>query len=320
MRAVVYTGAGGNEVVRVEERPDPAPGSHEVLVAASYSGVNPADLAQREGRYPAPPGAPQDVPGLEVAGTVIARGDAVQSWKAGERVFGIVGGGGLADRAVVHERHVTRVPGTLDDEAAAAAPEAFLTAHDAVVTQAGLRLGEAILVNGANGGVGTAAVQIASAAGGRVFANVRSAEVGERVAALGAQVVGPESFVERVAAEGGAAVILELVGATNLGGDLAALAPKGTIVVVGTGAGADGPLSLRSLMSKRARLIGTVLRARPLEEKAAAVQAFAREVVPLLASGRIAPIVDHVLPAEDVTEAFDYLGHPGKFGKVLLAW
>lgn len=320
MRAVVYTGAGGNEVVSLEERPDPTPGSHEVLVVAPYAGINPADLVQRAGNYPAPAGSPPDVPGLEVAGRVIARGDGVQSWREGDRVFGIVGGGGLADRVVAHERHVTRVPDTLDDEAAAAVPEAFLTAHDAVVTQAGLRLGETVLVNGANGGVGTAAVQIASAAGARVFANVRSSEAAERLLALGAAVVGPDDFAERLEAEGGADVILELVGAPNLAGDLSALAPKGRIVVVGTGAGTEAAFSLRSLMGKRARLMGTVLRTRPLEEKGAAVQAFGREVAPLLASGRIVPVVDRTFPAERVTEAFDYMEQPGKFGKVLLAF
>jgi putative PIG3 family NAD(P)H quinone oxidoreductase len=320
MRAVVYTGIGGNEVVRLEERPDPAPGSQEVLVAASYAGVNTADLAQRAGSYPPPPGSPTDVPGLEVAGTVIACGDAVRNWQKGDRVFGLVGGGGLADRVVVHERHVTRVPDVLDDEAAAAVPEAFLTAHDALVTQGGLHPGETVLVNGANGGVGTAAVQIASAAGARVFANVRSSEAAERLPALGAAVVGPDSFVERLVAEGGADVILELVGAPNIAGDLTALASKGRIVVVGTGAGTEAAVSLRSLMGKRARLMGTVLRARPLEEKGTAVQAFAREVAPLLASGRIVPVVDRTFPAERMTEAFDYMEQSGKFGKVLLAF
>jgi NADPH2:quinone reductase len=320
MRAVVYTGVGGNEVVSLEERSDPTPGSHEVLVAAPYAGVNPADLVQRAGSYPAPPGSPPDVPGLEVAGRVIARGDAVRSWREGDRVFGIVGGGGLADRVVAHERHVTREPDALDDEAAAAVPEAFLTAHDAVVTQAGLRLGETVLVNGANGGVGTAAVQIASAAGARVFANVRASEAAERLLALGAAVVGPDGFVERLEAEGGADVILELVGSPNVPGDLEALVTKGRIVVVGTGAGTEVALSLRALMGKRARLMGTVLRARPLEEKAAAVQAFALEVVPLLAAGKLTPVVDRVFSAEQATEAFDYMTQPGKFGKVLLAF
>ena len=151
MIAVTYTGAGGAEVVRVEERPDPVPGDHEVVIRATHAGLNPADLAQRAGRYPAPPGSPQDIPGLEVSGTVIARGAAVTAWREGERVFGIVGGGGLADTVLAHERHLTRVPDSLADRDAAAVPEAFVTAHDAVFTRAGLTMGETLLVNGANG-------------------------------------------------------------------------------------------------------------------------------------------------------------------------
>jgi len=151
----VYVGTGGREVMRLEERPDPVPGSEELLVAARFAGINTADLAQRAGAYPAPPGAPQDVPGLEVAGTIVATGSAVRGFAEGDRVFGLVGGGGLADRVVVHERHVTRVPDALSDEDAAAIPEAFVTSHDAIVTRGGLRLGDVLLVNGANGGVGT---------------------------------------------------------------------------------------------------------------------------------------------------------------------
>src|SRR5207249_259736 len=196
MRAIVYTGVGGREVMRLEERPDPRPGSDEVLVAVRFAGVNTADLAQRAGAYPAPPGAPQDVPGLEVAGTVIACGDAVLAWKEGDRVFGLVGGGGLADRVVVHERHVTAVPERLTEEEAAATPETFITAHDAIRTQAGLRPGDVLLVNGANGGVGTAGVQIGLCSGARVLANVRSEGVRERLRELGAEPVSPDDFVE----------------------------------------------------------------------------------------------------------------------------
>ncbi len=318
MRVVAFTGAGGNEVVRVEERPDPVPGSDEVLVAVRFAGLNPADLAQRAGRYPPPPGWPPDVPGLEVAGVVAACGPGVQRWREGDRVFGIVGGGGLAERVVVHERHVAPVPERLSDEEAAGVPEAFVTAHDAIVTQAGLGLGDVLLVNGANGGVGTAAVQIGVAAGARVFGSVRSEEARARVAELGAEVVAPEEAVERVQAAGGADVVLELVGAPNLDSDLDALATKGRVIIVGTGAGAEGPLSLRKLMGKRARLIGTGLRVRPLEEKAAAVQAFAHEVVPLLADGRVRVPIDRVFAAERVTEGFDRLASSGKFGKVLI--
>ena len=318
MRAVVFSGAGGNEVVRLEDRPDPVPTGDDVLVAVRYAALNPADLAQREGRYPAPPGSPPDVPGIEVAGTVIACGPTARRFAAGDRVFGIVGGGGLASRVLVHERHVTGVPDRLDELAAAAVPEVFVTAHDAVMMQAGLRPGELLVVNGANGGVGTAAVQIAAVSGARVLATVRTAALRERVALLGATVIAPDEFVDRAREEGGADVILELVGAPNLDPDLSALAVKGRIVIVGTGAGTEATLDLRKLMGRRARLVGTVLRARPLEEKALAVQAFAREVVPHLATGRINPLVDQVFPAAEAAAAFDRLQSPGKLGKVLL--
>ncbi len=318
MRAVVFTGAGGNEVIRLEERPDPVPQGGEVLVAVRYAALNPADVAQRAGRYPAPPGSPADVPGIEVAGTVAASGPTALRFQPGTRVFGLVGGGGLADRVAAHERHLAPVPDRLDDLAAAAVPEAFVTAHDAVLTQAALRPGELLVVNGANGGVGTAAVQIASASGARVLGTVRDAGLRERVAALGAEVVAPAELVEAARARGGADVVLELVGAPNLGPDLEALATTGRIVVVGTGAGADAALSLRLLMARRARVLGTVLRARSLEEKAAAMRAFEREVLPHLASGRVGPLVDHVFPAGQAAEAFARLETPGKLGKVLL--
>lgn len=318
MKAVVFLGAGGNEVVQVEERPDPVPQGDDVVVAVRYAALNPADIAQREGRYPAPPGSPQDVGGIEVAGTVVGCGPGARRFELGARVFGIVGGGGLAERVLVHERHVTAVPDRLDELAAAAIPEVFVTAHDAIRTQAELRMGELLLVNGANGGVGTAAVQIGAAAGARVLATVRSAELREPVAALGATVIAPAEMVERARAEGGADVVLELVGAPNLAGNLDAIAMRGRIVIVGTGAGTEAPLDLRKLMGRRARLMGTVLRARTLEEKAFAVGAFAREVVPHLASGRIAPLVDSVIPASAAPDAFDRLGRPGKLGKVLL--
>jgi len=319
MRAVVFTGSGGREAMRVEERSDPRPGSDELLVETRFAGINTADLAQRAGHYPAPPGAPADVPGLEVAGTVLECGPAVLRWKPGDRVFGLVGGGGLADRVVVHERHVCAVPERLPDEEAAAAPEIFITAHDAISTQGRLRPGETLLVNGANGGVGTAAVQIGVAWGARVLASARSEDSRRRLGELGCEPVAPEEAVERARAHGGADVVLELVGAPNLPLDLDALALRGRVVVVGTGAGADAQLSLRALMGKRARVIGTVLRARPLEEKAAAVRAFEREVVPFLADGRMRAIVDRVFPLEQAAEAFDHMASSGKFGKVLLA-
>jgi len=305
-------------VMRLEQRPDPVPGSEEVLVAARFAGINTADLAQRAGAYPAPPGAPQDVPGLEVAGTVVAKGAAVRDFTEGDRVFGLVGGGGLADRVLVHERHAVRAPDRLSDEEAAAVPEAFITSHDAIVTRGGLGLGDVLLVNGANGGVGSAGVQIGVVAGARVFASARSAH--EQLAGLGAEPVSPDDAFAAVQAAGGADVVLELVGALNVDKSLDALATKGRIVVVGTGAGTEADLSLRKLMGKRAAIHGTVLRARPLEEKAGAVQAFADEVVPHLASGRMHAIVDRIFPVEQAADAFDHMASSGKFGKVLLAF
>jgi NADPH:quinone reductase len=318
VRAVTFSGVGGNEVVRFGERPDPVPGDHEVLVAARFAGINWADVAQRAGHYPAPPGSPADIPGLEVAGVVQAAGPGVRAWSAGDRVFGIVGGGGLADRVRVHERHLAAVPANLGEDLAAAVPEAYATAHDAVFTRCGLQLGEVLLVTGANGAVGSAAVQLGLAAGARVVASVRSAGAGDALAGAGAIVASPDKIAEQLAALGGADVVLELIGAQNLESDLRVLAVKGRIVVVGTPAGADGAISLRALMGKRASLYGTMLRARPLEEKAAAVQAFARSVVPLLAAGRALPKIDRVFPAAEVAAAFDYLVQPGKSGKVLL--
>jgi NADPH2:quinone reductase len=311
MRAVVFAGAGGPEVMRDELRDDPVPGGAEVLVAVTHAGLNPADIHQRAGNYPAPPGSPQDIPGLEVAGEVLACGDAVRSWRPGDRVFGIVGGGGQADRVVVHERHVVAVPDSLTLEQAAAVPEAFITAHDAIVTRCGLRAGETLLVNGASGGVGLAAVMLGLACGARVLANARSHR--ERLAELGAEPV-------ELAEVRGADVIIELVGAPNLDADLSAVASQGRIVVVGTGAGNTFEMSLGKLMGRRATLAGTVLRARPLEEKAAAVQAFGRQVVPLLASGAVQPVIDRVFPASEAPAAYDHLAAPGKFGKVLLAF
>ena len=321
MRAVVFTGAGGNEVVRLEERADPVPGPEDVVVRVEFAGLNPADLVQRAGGYPAPPGSPADVPGLEVAGTVERCGERVSTWHEGDRVFGLVGGGGLADRVLVHERCVARVPDALDEQGAAAVPEAFITAHDAALVQAALRPGETFLVHGAGGGVGTAAVQLGVQLGARVLATVRNEQAERVVAGLGAETLPDESFAEAVLeATGGtgADVILELVGGVHFPGNLEAVARRGRIVIVSAAGGNEVSLPLLALMVKRATLRGTVLRSRPLEEKAAAVRAFEREVVPGLAAGRLRPLVDSVYPAADATGAFDRLAGRGKTGKVLL--
>lgn len=321
MRAIVFTGSGGNEVVRLQERPDPEPGPEDVVVASRYAGMNPADLQQRAGIYPAPPGSVADIPGLEVAGTVVACGNRVTSRRVGDRVFGLIGGGGLADRVLVHERAVTAVPETLDERDAAAVPEAFITAHDAVVTQAGLCPGETLLVHGAGGAVGGAAIQIGLTMGARVFGTVRNDAAKEAVRGLGAIPLNDAEFAETLLDQTdhrGADVILELVGAPHFPGNQDAVAVCGRIVVVGVGAGNETTMRLLGLMQKRATLRGTVLRGRALEEKALAVRAFERQVLPGLAAGTMRPRVDSVFPAEQFADAFDHLAASGKVGKVLL--
>ena len=323
MRAVVFVGPGGNDVIELQERDDPVPGSDEVLVRVAFAGLNPADASQRNGHYPAPPGSPQDVPGLEVSGVVAAVGASVLAWKAGDQVFGLVGGGGLADRVVVHERCVARVPDVLAAEQAAAVPEAFITAHDAIRSQAELRMGETLLVHGAAGGVGSAAVQIGVAAGARVLGTVRSDAAAAFVRELGGEPLQDDHFADAVLelTDGnGADVILELVGAPHFPGNVKAVAREGRIVIVGVGAGNSTEISLLSLMLKRASIRGTTLRARPLEQNATALRAFEREVLPQLATGRVRPVIDRVFPYAEAVAAFERLGGSGKLGKVLLAF
>jgi NADPH2:quinone reductase len=318
VRCVVYHGTGGREVVAVEERPDPVPGRFEVVIAPPYAGVNPADVLQREGRHPAPAGWPADMPGLEVAGPVVAVGEGVASFSVGDRAFGLVGGGGMAERVLAVERELVRIPDELDPQTAAAVPQAFLTAFDAIVVQAGLTAGDVLLVSGASGGVGTAAVQIAAAMGARVVANVRTDALRPRVAALGAMAVGADEAFALVGELGGADVILELVGAVHMARNLEALARGGRLMIVGGKPGDEAPVVLRDLMSRRAQIRGSTLRTRPTEEKAALVQEFGRCVAPLLASGAATALVDRVFPLAEAADALDHVRAPGKLGKVLL--
>src|SRR6478672_7680654 len=252
------------EVV-VEEHPDPEPGAGEVLVRVRGAGLNGADILQRKGGYPAPPGSPADIPGLELAGEVGALGHGAQRFSEGDRVMGIAGGGGQAELAVVHERQLMPVPDNLGWPEAGGVPEVFTTAHDAVFTQCGLRAGERLLVHGAAGGVGTAAVQLGRAAGAQVTATVRNADLRAGVGELGAhEVIAPDGFAEH----GPFDVILELVGAPNMPDNLNALATGGRIAVIGVSAGAKSEINLLALMGKRGRIHGSTLRARPLEQKA----------------------------------------------------
>ena len=316
---MIFSGIGGLEVITAGERPDPIPGPGQVLVSVTFAGVNPADVLQREGRYQVPAGSPLGIAGPEVAGTVLSIGPEVTRWQPGDRVFGLINGGGLADRVVASSDHLAAVPPNLDDRAAAAVPEAFITAHDAI-RKGGLREGGRLVVTGANGGVGTAAVQIGVALGAVVLAGVRTPGVVSPVAELGAEVCAPNRLLERAIELGGADVILELIGAAAIGADIEALAPNGRVVVVGVPTGADAAFSVRTLMARRASIIGTVLRSRTHLEKTATVEAFERVVVPQLANGSVRPLIDSVFPYSEAVSAFDRLSQAGKFGKVLISF
>jgi NADPH:quinone reductase len=301
--------------VGVEEHPDPEPGHGELLVRVRAAGLNGADLMQRRGHYPAPPGSPPDIPGLELAGEVAACGPGATRFAVGDRVMAIVGGGGQGELAVVHERQAMAVPEGLDWAAAGGLPEVFTTAHDALFTQAGLKAGERLLVHGAAGGVGTAAVQLGARAGAHVTATVRAADRRDGVAALGAHdVIAPEGFE----GHGPFDVVLELVGAVNLPGNLEALRTNGRIVVIGVGAGPKGELNLLALMQKRATLRASTLRARPLEEKAMTARALEAQVLPGFADGSLRVPIADTFALDAVGEAYARFEAGGKLGKVVL--
>ncbi|HTN23195.1 MAG TPA: NAD(P)H-quinone oxidoreductase [Solirubrobacteraceae bacterium] len=301
--------------VLVEEHPDPEPGAGEVLVRVRGAGINGADMLQRRGRYPAPAGSPQDIPGLELAGEVAGLGPGATRFAAGDRVMGIAGGGGQAELAVVHERQLMPVPDAVAFPAAGGLPEVFTTAHDALFTQAGLRPGERLLVHGAAGGVGTAAVQLAHALGAHVTATVRNPGARDAVAQLGADdVIDPEGFEQH----GPFDVVLELVGAPNLAGNVKALNTEGRIVVIGIAAGAKAELNLAILMGKRGRIMASTLRARPLEQKAATARAVEREVLPLFARGALTVPVAETFALDDVAAAYERFAAGGKLGKIIL--
>jgi NADPH:quinone reductase len=301
--------------VLVAEHPDPEPGAGEVLVRVHAAGLNGADIHQRAGHYPAPPGSPQDIPGLELAGEVVARGAGAERFAEGDRVMAVVGGGGQAELAVVHERQLMSVPEALSLTEAGGVPEVFTTAHDALFTQAGLRPGERLLVHGAAGGVGTAGVQLGAAAGAHVTATVRTPGLRGDVATLGADsVIDPADFAER----GPFDVVLELVGAPNLTGDIQALATGGRIAVIGIGGGAKAEVNLGALMGKRATVRGSTLRPRPLEEKALTARALERSVLPHFETGALRVPVAATYPLDAVAEAYERFTTGGKLGKIIL--
>jgi NADPH:quinone reductase-like Zn-dependent oxidoreductase len=299
VKAVVVS----DPALRVEQRPDPVATPGYSLVRVRAAGINNADLLQAAGRYPAPPGAPADIPGLELAGELV---------ETGERVMAILGGGGQAELAAVPSRLLMHVPDGVDWPTAGGFPEAFATAYDALFTQAGLALGERLLVTGGAGGVGTAAVQLARAAGAAVVASVRSERLRPDVERLGAVTCAPGEEA------GPFDVILELVGGDGLARAVDLLATGGRVVVIGVGAGATAAVDFRTLMAKRGRISASTLRARPLEEKALVVRRLERHVLPLLGDGRVRVPVSATFPLDQAAGAYERFAAGGKLGKVVL--
>jgi NADPH2:quinone reductase len=311
MRAVTVV----DNKIEIREHPDPEPAKGELLVRVRAAGLNNADLLQVQGFYPAPPGSPPDIPGLELAGEVVGTGDGVTAFAEGDRVMAVVGGGAQAELAIVHERTAMRIPESVPFPEAGGFPEAFLTAHDALFTQGGVTIGDRVLVHGAAGGVGTAGVQLASAAGARVTASVRNERLWDGVARLGAaEVVAHDDFADR----GPFDVILELVGAVNMAGNLAALERSGRIVVIGVGAGATAEVDLLSVMSKRAVITGSTLRSRPLEDKGIVTQKAQAHAVPLLADGAVRVLIEETYTLKNASAAYERFAQGGKLGKIVL--
>jgi len=310
MRAVTIEDGG----LVLAERPNPEPGPGEILVAVRAAGINGADILQRKGGYPAPPGSPADIPGLELAGEVVERGPNAERFAVGDRVMAIVGGGGQAELAVLHERAAMPVPDGVDWPQAGGLAEVFVTAHDAIFGQAGLRPGERLLVHGGAGGVGTAAVQLGRAAGARVTATVRNEDLRPAVSKLGAAAIDPDGFEE----QGPFNVVLELVGAPNMAANLKALATGGRIVVIGVGAGFKAEVNLLAVMGKRATIGGSTLRARPLEQKALAMRRVETEALPLFESGALTVPIAATFPLDEAEAAYGRFSAGGKLGKIVL--
>jgi len=320
MRAVIASGSGGPEVLSVGEVPDPEPGPGEVLLDVAATAVNRADTLQRKGFYPPPPGA-SDVIGLECSGTVAALGDGVEGWTVGDEVCALLAGGGYAERVAVPAGQLMPVPAGVSLVEAAALPEVACTVWSNVFMVAGLQPRETLLVHGGAGGIGTLAIQLASALSARVVATAGSPEKLARCAELGADVTvnyREEDFVEVVRGLGGADVILDNMGAAYLGRNVDALATEGRLVIIGMQGGTKGELDISALLRKRAAVIATSLRSRPTEEKAAICAGVVEHVWPLVADGQVTPVVHTTLPLEQVADAHALMEESGHVGKILL--
>jgi NADPH:quinone reductase len=322
MRAVVLHAHGGPEVLTIEEVPDPVPGPDEVVVDIAATAINRADLLQRIGAYPDPRGTTPEIPGLEFAGTVSAVGSRVRLWSIGDRVMGIEAGGAYAERIATHERQLLAVPANLDLHEAAAIPEVFLTAWDALVVQGGLTSGRWALVHAGASGVGTASIQIAKAIGARIAVTC-SAGKADAVCALGADVVlerSPHDWLAEARAEvpQGFDTILDVVGGEEINRNLTAVAARGTIVQVGLMGGGSTSVEVGLLMAKRATWIGTTLRARPIEEKVAITRRFVAEMLPLFESGVLHPVIDSTYAFDDIADAHRHMAANANTGKIVV--
>jgi putative PIG3 family NAD(P)H quinone oxidoreductase len=327
MKAITITSFGGVEGLEIRDVPDaPCATLDRVRVRVRAAGLNRADILQRLGRYPAPPGYPQEIPGIEFAGEVESAGAEVRACKIGDRVFGIIGGGGQSEYVTVPENHLARIPDNLNWAEAAAIPEVFMTAHDALFTQCHLTIGEHVLIHAAGSGVGTAAIQLVKAAGALAYGTSRTADKLERAKQFGltnsiAVAGNPNQFVEAAkqwTAGDGMNVVLDLVGAAYLSANLQSLATRGRLVFVGTTSGSKAEIDYGIAMSKRLQIIGTSLRTRSLEEKATATRLFSQQVLPLLRSGAVKPVIDKVFKWENVREAHERIESNESFGKLVL--
>lgn len=327
MKAVVITRFGGPEVLEIQDVPAPKPGPEEVLVHVRSSALNRADLLQRLGRYAAPPGAPENISGLEFAGEIAELGANAHRWQKGDRVMGIIGGGAHAEFVTTHQDALAAVPTNLEWSGAGAVPEVFITAHDAL-RQAGFKAGESVLVHAVGSGVGLAATQLVRTLGGRAFGTSRTADKIERAKAFGLEsgFVVPEpnaltslsAFAEKVTDGRGLDVVLDLNGGPYFSASLEALGLRGRLVLIGGVAGGKTEVNLYLILRKRLHIIGTVIRARSLQEKIAITRRFAEEAVPLLAKGTIQPVIESVFPLERIQDAHRRLESNDTFGKVVL--
>lgn len=324
MRAAVITEPGGPEVLRVQDVPEPKPGPEDVLVEVKATALNRADTMQRQGGYAAPPGIPSDIPGLEFSGVVLQAGERAPGVSEGDRVFGLLGGGGYAERVITHHRLAMQIPQGMDFVQAAAVPEVFFTAYDAIFNHCGLSMGEKLLVHAVGSGVGTAALQMAKNAGAFVFGTAGSAEKLAKAAGLGLDVginykeLDFSAVVKEETGGTGVDVLLDVIGGPYWDRNIASMGPQGRMVLVGLMGGGRVEVNLGHLLAKRLRVNGTVLRPRPLEEKIALTNQFKRHVLPLFESGAIKPVVDTSFTLEQAAEAHSYMESDANFGKIIL--